>query len=322
MQQSAPIRSSHFTTSDRHVAIVMGVQDGAATLPEQLQSFVAQDHDDWSLVVSDDGSSDASQDVVRRFAQAQEHREISLIDGPRLGFAMNFITTLARLPGPPAFAALSDQDDVWLPERLSRGVGLLSLQPEDIPALYLGRTMICDARMRPLRPSPHFMRPPSFGNALVQCIGGGNTMMLNRAAVDLVQRLAPQLHGIFAHDWWLYQLITGVGGNVIYDDRPMVHYRQHNANLIGANDTAGAIMARAMRLFGGQFRTWMDANLQALEAVSDVMTDENRKTIAGYAKARRGGPVTRLLGVHRAGIHRQRRRETAALYVSALLRKL
>ena len=82
--------------------------------------------------------------------------------------------------------------------------------------------------------SPLFRRPPSFRNALVQSLAGGNTMVLNRPARDLVA-LASRRARFVSHDWWAYLLVTGAGGAVHYSAKPLVRYRQHAHNLVGAN---------------------------------------------------------------------------------------
>lgn len=304
-----------------HVAVLMAVKDGGATLDDQLASFAAQSHADWSLIVSDDGSRDDGLARVRRFS-ADSGRPAAILQGPRQGFAQNFLHLL-RAAGPTVpFVALSDQDDVWLPGKLSRALERLSALPEGQPALYAGRTVICDATLRPLRRSLAFELPPSFENALVQSIGGGNTMVLNRAALDVVQATLHHARGIAAHDWWLYQIVTGAGGRVVYDTEPMVLYRQHGGNLIGANDTIFASAVRVAQVLKGRFRRWNTANVAALEASRHWLTPEARQTLAAFRQVRGGSMGTRLDALRRAGLYRQTRRGNIALTVAAALNRL
>ena len=108
-----------------HVRILMATFQGATHLPAQLASFEAQSHADWSLWASDDGSTDATPDLLRAFA-ARHPGRVRLIDGPRKGSAANFLHLLGHPDLPPGLTALSDQDDVWLPHRLMRGLQQLS----------------------------------------------------------------------------------------------------------------------------------------------------------------------------------------------------
>lgn len=314
-------RPGRDTGQGDHVAILMALCNGAATVDAQLASFADQHHGNWSLVVSDDRSRDDGPARVLGFA-ARDGRPVQLLRGPGRGFASNFLSLL-RAAGPAApFAALSDQDDIWLPGKLTRALDLLSDVPDGQPALYAARTVICDANMVPLRKSPLFDRPPSFRNALVQSIGGGNTMVLNRAALDLAQDTARHAEGIIAHDWWLYQIISGAGGRIIYDPEPSVLYRQHGANLIGANDTAMASLKRAVQLMQGRFRDWNTANIRALDSAAHWLTPEARETLDLFKAMRDGSPRQRLRAFRRSGIYRQTRRGQRALCLATVLNRV
>lgn len=301
------------------VAILLAVYNGAALLEEQLASYLGQRHADWSLIVSDDGSSDASRLIVQRFAARVSGRAVRLRDGPRAGFAGNFLALL-KAAGPDApFAALSDQDDVWLPEKLERALVALAGRPPWLPALYCSRSLISDANLCSQRPSRRLRRAPGFANALAQNIASGNTIVLNRAALDLVQAAVTDLREApVAHDWWMYQIVTGAGGVVVHDDRPGLLYRQHRNNLIGANDGLRARICRIVQLFRGDYRAWNDRNVAALEASRHRLTPANRALLARFSQARRSPLPRRLRLLRDCGVYRQGRAGTALLWLAAL----
>ncbi|WP_238380917.1 glycosyltransferase [Alkalilacustris brevis] len=301
------------------MAILLAVYNGAALLEEQLASYLAQHHADWSLIVSDDGSSDTSRQIVQRFAARAAGRAVRLRAGPRAGFASNFLALL-QAAGPDApFAALSDQDDVWLPAKLERALAALAGLPPCLPALYCSRSLISDAKLGARRPSCRLRRAPGFANALVQNIASGNTIVLNRAALDLVQAAGTDLRDApVAHDWWIYQIVTGAGGAVVHDDRPGLLYRQHANNLIGANDGLRARLCRIAQLLRGDYRAWNDRNLAALEASRHRLTPGNRALLARFAQARRSPLPRRLRLLRGSGVYRQGRAGNALLWFAAL----
>ena len=308
--------------TDDHVAVLLGLYNGSATLTAQIESLVGQTHRNWSLIVSDDGSTDDSIARLARLASSMPRNATHLIRGPGTGFAQNFLT-LARAAGPMVpYAAFCDQDDVWLPQKLSRALDQLKSIPPGRPALYAARTVICDEDLRPLRRSPLFEKPPAFANALVQSIGGGNTMMLNRAALDILQAASLHAKGIVAHDWWVYQVVTGAGGIAIYDPEPSVLYRQHGSNLVGANDTVRASVQRAVQVMRGRFGQWNDSNIAALEAAAHFLTPEARKTLSLFREVREASLGHRMKALRRSGLYRQTRRGNLALWVAALTRRL
>lgn len=88
-------------------------------------------------------------------------------------------------------------------------------------------------------------------------------MMLNRAAIDLLRASAAEAGRVVVHDWWIYQILSGVGGTVIFDEVPLLLYRQHGGNQIGANAGVSAKLRRFRWMLAGRFRRWNAINLSA-----------------------------------------------------------
>lgn len=314
--ESLPVDAS----APAHVAILMATYNGAAHLPAQLESIAAQDHANWSLVVSDDGSQDSTRRILDEFA-ATGYR-VTVLPGPGRGAAANFMSLLRRAPEhAPAgsFLALSDQDDVWMPDRLSRGLVALGQGAPDRPAVWCSRTYVTGPRLEDPRPSPPRPRPLSFRNALVQNVMAGNTILLNSGASQLASNLATMTDEVVFHDWWLYLILTGTGALVIHDDRPSLYYRQHGANEFGANDRFLPRLARLRMLFGGRMRRWTDINLAALERARPWLTAENAALADFFANSRKAPVHARLSALRHARLYRQTRSGTAALWIVATL---
>ena len=305
------------------VLIAMTVYNAAANLDAQLRSIAAQDHRDWTLIVSDDGSQDGSAEIAQRFAQRAGARRVIVRQGPQEGFAENFLSIVRDGWEPGLSLAFSDHDDVWFPDRLSRGLRALAGVGADTPALYCSRTIITDAALRPLRLSPPRPRAPSFRNALAQNIAAGNTILANPAAARLLHQAASRRPKIVSHDWWAYQIVTGAGGTILHDDAPTVLYRQHAANQIGANDSARARMRRIGMILSGVYRRWNDVNLAALTSASDLLTAENRDLVERFTAIRSGTRGLRCMtALRKLRLYRQTRASTAALYAAALFNRL
>jgi glycosyltransferase involved in cell wall biosynthesis len=312
--------SIHCSVFDgRSVTIVMGTYQGERFLPEQLASIAAQSHRNWRLCVSDDGSTDRTRQIIAEFS-AMSGNQVVLIDGPRQGFAANFLTAIRRACEADYYA-FADQDDIWEPDKLERALSMLERAPTNRPALYCGRTRVVDAAARPIGLSPAFRRPPSFANALVQSIGGANTMVMNHAARELLS--AAGVHpDIVCHDWWAYQLVSGAGGHVHYDLEPKLRYRQHDRNLNGANNTLAARTGRARQLFRGRFKAWTDRNIRALSLARHLLTPESQALMEALTDVRDHQFPRNVILLNRSGIYRQTVMDTFGLKVAAAFGKL
>ncbi len=300
----------------QRVTIALATYNGAAYLAEQLASIAAQSYTHWRVLISDDGSSDATLQIAQDFLASFPEDRGQIIQGPRAGSTRNFLH-LTRYAPPEDWLAYCDQDDHWLPDKLERAAEYLSAQQG--PAIYAARTTICDEELKTLAPAPAFTRPLRFANALIQACLPGNTIVANQAALQLMQQAAPSAEaaGIISHDWWAYQLLSGAGAAIKRDRAQVLLYRQHPENLMGRNDTTRAKAARASQLFDGTFAGWLDANQAALEPVAHLFTPENRALLQAFAKARaQKGPLT-ALQFWRQGLYRQSRSGTCAIMAAA-----
>ena len=309
-------------TPGPRVTILLALYNGGVALAEQLASLAHQTHANWRLIVSDDGSQDTGLATLARFASGHAAPRVRLMMGPARGSAWNFRHMIGALTDRSGHVAFCDQDDVWLPDKLARAVAALARCPADHPALYCSRTVICDAALSGQRPSRLLRRPPAFRNALVQNIAGGNTIVLNPAAARLARQAHRDAGPVVEHDWWLYQIVTGAGGTVVFDPAPSVLYRQHGGNQIGANDSLRAAARRLHMVLAGRFRGWNSINIRALEATMHHLTPENRALLAQFAALRLAPLPLRLLMLARSGLFRQGLGGQAGLWMAAILGRL
>jgi glycosyltransferase involved in cell wall biosynthesis len=305
--------------SKPRVAILMATKDGALFLREQLESFAGQTFGNWHLYVSDDGSSDDTMAVLQEFKQSTS-ASVDIRRGPNKGPSENFLSLACDPLIDADFFAFSDQDDVWFDDKLERAIARLIALGDGSPAFYCSRTLLVDRNnQKVLGTSPLFKRKPSFANALVQSLGGGNTMVFNRSTKRLLEQ---NRSAAVIHDWWTYQLVTGAGGVAIYDEKPSLRYRQHGANVIGSNMGWRAQVRRLKMLVEGRFGRWNEVNISALFSAAKQLTDESKKQLSLFDGARRGRLDRRILNLWRSGVYRQTLRGNAALYLAVILAKL
>jgi len=303
------------------VAILLCTFHGQHYLAEQLDSFAVQTHNNWEVWASDDGSEDGTHAILDLYRRTWPHGRLSIHSGPAEGFAANFLSLTCNAAIQADYYAYSDQDDIWESGKLARAVEWLRTVPADVPALYCSRTRLVDADNNEIGVSPLFSKPPSFANALMQNIGGGNTMVFNNAARALLREAGETLP-IVTHDWWAYMVVSGCGGQVFYDREPMLRYRQHANNIVGMNASWSARLKRVRMLWQGRFQGWSDSNIAALRVLSHRLTPENREILERFAQARQMSLIPRLINLKRSGIYRQTFLGNLGLIAAAVFGKL
>ena len=295
------------------LTVLMCTYNGSLYLKEQLDSLGNQTFRDWSLRVSDDGSTDGSPDLAAAFRDPSG-RPPELVRGPGRGFAANFLSLIAGTEA--GYVALADQDDVWFPWKLGRAMERLAALPADRPGLVCGRTLLTDGGLRPLGPS-RLHRRFGFGNALVQNVVAGNTIVLNPAAHRLLRAAGVPM--VPYHDWWCYLIVSGAGGTILYDPEPCMFYRQHGRNVLGENRSARAVLRRAGSFGSRTWRGWFEANIAALEANRSLLTPAAQARLDAFAAHDRGTALGRTRALVALAPWRQRRIESAALYAGTLI---
>lgn len=279
-----------------------------------------QTHPAIDIHVSDDASSDGTMRILADWAQRWDKGVFTIMPGPNKGFAENFRSLLAHAQTQADVVAFCDQDDLWEPDKLRQAIAWLGRDHEQ-PRLFCSRTRLVDAEGANAGLSGLCMRPPSFRNALVQSMAGGNTMVFNRAAHRLISRASARSTFI-SHDWWAYILVTGSGGEVRYSPEPLVRYRQHHLNSVGTNKSMHGRLTRDKRLMTGQFTKWTDVNIAGIEANRDMLTAESLAVYDHFRACRSGSISSRLHHLRASGIYRQSVTGDLALYAAVIAGRL
>lgn len=194
------------------VSVVMCTYNGERYLREQLDSILMQTYPLHEVIVQDDGSTDSTPDIVASYA-ARDSRIRFFRNAERLGFNRNFQSVCQRVTG--QFVAISDQDDVWLPEKIARQVEAI------------GRHDLCfSAHLRGAdRQHTHVVSPQYSLEALLFQGFAGHTMLLR---TDLVQQPDAWLPR-FYYDWSL-AVAAQLRNGIVRLDEPLNWHRSHEAS--------------------------------------------------------------------------------------------
>jgi glycosyltransferase involved in cell wall biosynthesis len=306
------------------VHIMMATFQGERYLQAQLDSIAQQTHTNWTLTISDDGSKDQTIEICKNFAQIHSGR-VHILKGPERGATANFFNLIAETPltQEGGFFAFSDQDDVWHPRKLSQALlAIESLHTAPCqPLLYCGRTRVVDEHLKPLGMSPQPAKPLGFGNALVQNVVNGNTMVFNAPLLRLLRQVKPE-HAVL-HDWTAYLAATGCGGKIWFDPEPCLDYRQHALNVVGSQGRLRDKLKRMAMVFQGQYRQWGDQTEAIVEDLTPFLSEQARSQAQAFKKMRNGAwPWSRLIAGWKSGIWRQTISGQLSFFMALACKKL
>ena len=292
------------------VAILLSTFNGERYLDEQLRGYTAQTHADWLLYWRDDGSSDGGAALVEAFANGPgAGRCVRHPEQGRLHATGSFLALLhAALAGPAALFAFSDQDDVWLPDKLAHGAAALRAVPEGQAALYFCARMLVDKSLRPLGPVAVPRPPPGFPGALTQNLIPGCCMILNRAAAERIDAIAAPADTW--HDWWSYLVVAAHEGRIIAGSTPDILYRQHDRNLVGERRGSWRRALAALRRGRVPFMHRFWRHTAALQARAEQLPERTRARLALLDQASHGGVLTRVRALRHLGLARRTWLET------------
>jgi rhamnosyltransferase len=252
------------------ILVLLASYNGEAWIRQQLESILAQQDVEVRIAVGDDGSSDATLAEIAQFA-ADERLRLLPCYGSTGSAAQNFLRLIRDQPADGfEFVALSDQDDVWRPDKLARACRKLR---ETRSAGYSSATIALwlDGRTALLRQADSM----TAGDFLFEGAGQGCTFVLRADLYAEVRRFVMTHQSLTAavhyHDWMIYALARAWGHSWAFDPSPTVTYRQHRGNDTGARASVTGIRKRLALVRRG----WYRAQLQAICGVCAIAAPYN-----------------------------------------------
>lgn len=258
------------------VCVLISTYNGEKYLEDQLQSVCSQKGVDIDILVRDDGSTDSTCNILNDW---QKHGKLTWYKGDNLGFALSFIDLVVNAPKSDYYA-LCDQDDIWLPEKLSEAVNRLEHTGGQIKLYcsnaYLYKDGVTIGKLHDSAPSYDKY------TCLLKSIAPGCTMVFDESLKNIVHSANPD--SLIAHDLWVYQ-IAEMLGTVVYDHTPHMKYRQHKNNTIGHNTSWTSIWRNRIRriMYEKQQHPREMQARELIECYSDEMNEENLEIISRVA---------------------------------------
>lgn len=217
----------------KKILVLLSTYNGEKYLREQIDSLLQQEDVSVDIVIRDDGSRDNTLDVINSYYSTPS---IKLIKGENIGCAHSFLELMKygqKKELEYDYFAFCDQDDYWMPRKLISAVDALNSLDLTKPCLYFSNLYVVDSNLNNARLL--FSKEQinlSKKHSLIESFCTGCTMVFNARALDLY--LSTPIGDLRIHDKRLFHMCLFLG-EIYYDHRAFIKYRQHSNNVIGAN---------------------------------------------------------------------------------------
>ena len=288
----------------RDIAILMSTYNGEKYLEEQLTSILNQTLinriDIW---IRDDGSTNDTVTLLQKFKSS--YNNIFVIFDENVGCTQSFFTLIEKVEKYDYYA-FSDQDDVWLPNKIERAISMLSNVKG--PALYGGCSSLVDRDLNTVGKTQICRRKITFYNALIQNLMPGHTQVFNEEFKSLIKNDL-DMSKIIVHDYWLALMATAFA-TVIFDNEPFTLYRQHSNNEIGYGfGHLGWITERLRRVMNQAARDITIQDQYFLSLYSQILKHEYKSECIALISSQ-SHLFTRIYYLITKRVYRQKKTET------------
>jgi glycosyltransferase involved in cell wall biosynthesis len=213
-----------------NICVLLSTYNGKRFLKKQLDSLFSQTYKNFDLIVRDDGSTDDTLNILKQ-------NNINYIKGNNIGVIKSFLSLIEyALQYNYEYFLLCDQDDIWYADKIEKQLNLMNIVNNNIPILIHSDMQIIDENDRIISDSffnfSHLdYDKKAFSFFLVKNNVTGNSMFFNRKLAELIK----YHKNILMHDWWI-ALIASAFGKIFFINEPLLQYRKHSKNVIGAQN--------------------------------------------------------------------------------------
>ena len=228
--------TANVNTSSPSISIAMATYNGENYIREQLDSLGRQSLQPLELVITDDGSTDRTLEIVEEFARTVSFPVRTFRNETRLRYADNFLKAASLCQGD--LISFCDQDDIWKSEKLKTCATFFK-DPDLVLAMHSAR--VFDGNGDTDTYYPRFSRTqilePGSCSPFVAPgtdieLRPGFTMVVRREVLQLANN-ADRPSQLYGHDFWVWFLAASMGRVATIAD-VLVQYRQHQSNVCGA----------------------------------------------------------------------------------------
>lgn len=302
------------------VTVLLAVFNGEKYLRQQIDSILAQTFSNIKILISDDGSTDGSPEIISEYCNKYPQIVSKLENAPTGSAKQNFARLLNNCDSD--YIMFCDQDDVWLPQKIEKSLEAMQgaegndcnipvLVHSDLKVVDRDLNLISNSFFEFQRLTPKNITLPKL---LVQNYVTGCTVMINRALKQICGQIPKEC---IMHDWWL-AAVASLFGKTVCINEPTILYRQHEGNQVGAKASYGiALIKRKLHTLDAVKKNYSATYIQAnalLKQYGSLLAADKREILQAYVEMQKMNKLNKIQTMRKYGFKKGTRLRVIGQY--------
>ena len=300
----------------KKIVVLLSTYNGEKYLKEQIDSILNQKSSHQiDLLVRDDGSSDGTIEILKSY-EAQYSDRVKVNFEKNIGYIHSFFE-LIRMAEGYDYYALSDQDDIWLEDKIEIAIKTCEAQEYEEPLLYGSSSFLVNDKLEIMGETQKNLRGITWDNLLIQNFFPGHTQVFNDALCKIL-KAEVDCSKIYVHDFWITYMAF-LHGTAIFDNESHTYYRQHGTNTVGFGKNSIEWIVERLRRIGHSDNKKIAAQIQYFyNTCAEYMDEELRGKVADFIESQ-STLWKRSSYLFRTNLYRQKSFETILFKILYLL---
>lgn len=300
----------------KKIVVLLSTYNGEQYLKEQIESILRQKTSHRvDVMIRDDGSDDNTIEILQSY-EAEYPERFRVYYEKNIGYIRSFFELIRKAEGYDYYA-LSDQDDIWLEDKLETAVAQCEACAEERPLLYGSSSFLVNEQLEVVGETQKNLRGITWDNLLIQNIMPGHAQVFNDALCRILKRDV-DCSKIYVHDFWITYMAM-LYGKVIFDNESHTLYRQHGTNTVGFGKNRLEWIIGRLKRIGHSDNKKIAAQIHYFyESCRGDMSEDLRRKTEDFMDSQ-GSLWKRLSYLGRTKLYRQKSFETILFKVLYLL---
>lgn len=291
----------------KKIVVLLSTYNGEKYLEEQIKSILNQKTSHQiDLMVRDDGSTDGTIRILKAYEEKYPKR-VKVFYEENIGYIKSYFELIRKAEGYDYYA-LSDQDDIWLEDKIDTAITWCDTCEQDGPILYGSSSFLVNDQLEKMGETQKDLRGITWDNVLIQNIFPGHTQVFNDALCRILKSEI-DCTKVYVHDFWITYMAL-LYGTTIFDNQSHTLYRQHGTNTVGFGKNSVEWICERLKRIGNSDNKKIAAQIYYFyEKYQDEMDEELKEKVGDFIRSQKS-VWKRISYLCRTKVYRQKGFET------------